>query len=99
MHVCVRFYISEGVRICIFNYIFFSLSVCAYVYHPLIFNLKCVHICVLLCLYIGRYRCKHLDLAYVTGFGKTGLIADLVKIDIFFQEKASTKFKYCLRKI
>ena len=34
----------------------------------------------------------------VTGFGKTGLIAGLVKID-FFPEKASTKFKYCLRKI
>ena len=35
---------------------------------------------------------------YVTGFGKTGLIAGLVKID-FIPEKASTKFKYCLRKI
>ena len=35
---------------------------------------------------------------FVTGFGKTGLIAGLVKID-FFLEKASTKFKYCLRKI
>ena len=35
---------------------------------------------------------------YATGFGKTGLIAGLVKID-FFPEKASTKFKYCLRKI
>ena len=35
---------------------------------------------------------------YVTGFGETGLIAGLVKID-FFPEKASTKFKYCLRKI
>ena len=35
---------------------------------------------------------------YVTGFGITGLIAGLVKID-FFPEKASTKFKYCLRKI
>ena len=38
---------------------------------------------------------KHI---YVTGFGKTGLIAGLVKID-FFPEKASTKFKVCLRKI
>ena len=38
------------------------------------------------------------NLLYVTGFGKTGLIAGLVKID-FFAEKASTKFKYCLRKI
>ena len=36
---------------------------------------------------------------YVTGFGKTGVIAGLVKIDFFFPEKASTKFKYCLRKI
>ena len=35
---------------------------------------------------------------YVTGFGKTSLIAGLVKID-FIPEKASTKFKYCLRKI
>ena len=35
---------------------------------------------------------------YVTGFGKTGLIAGYVKID-FILEKASTKFKYCLRKI
>ena len=35
---------------------------------------------------------------YVTGFGKNGLIAGLVKID-FFPEKASTKFKYCLRKM
>ena len=35
---------------------------------------------------------------YVTGFGINGLIAGLVKID-FFPEKASTKFKYCLRKI
>ena len=32
---------------------------------------------------------------YVTGFGKTGLIAGLVKID-FFPEKASTKFKYSM---
>ena len=37
-------------------------------------------------------------LIYVTGFGKTGLIAGLVKVDLF-PEKASTKFKYCLRKI
>ena len=35
---------------------------------------------------------------YVTGFGKTGLIAGLVKID-FIPEKPSTMFKYCLRKI
>ena len=35
---------------------------------------------------------------YVTGFGKNGLIAGLVEID-FFPEKASTKFKYCLRKM
>ena len=65
MCVCVRFYISEGVRICMFNYIFFSLSVCAYVYHSLIFYLKYVHVCVCLCLYIGRYWCKHLDLAFI----------------------------------
>ena len=38
----------------------------------------------------------HRKCIYVTGFGKTGLIAGLVKID-FFPEKASTKFKYCLR--
>ena len=40
----------------------------------------------------------YFTLTYVTVFGKTGLIAGLVKID-FFPEKASTKFKYCLRKI
>ena len=34
----------------------------------------------------------------MTGFGKTGLVAGYVKID-FILEKASTKFKYCLRKI
>ena len=32
------------------------------------------------------------SVTYVTGFGKTGLIAGLVKID-FFPENASTKFK------
>ena len=41
---------------------------------------------------------SHAIFIFVTGFGKTGLIAGLVKID-FFPEKASTKFKYCLRKI
>ena len=41
---------------------------------------------------------RKMNLAYVTGFGKNDLIAGLVKID-FFPEKASTKFKYCLRKI
>ena len=35
---------------------------------------------------------------YVTGFGKTGLIAGYVKID-FILEKESTKVKYSLRKI
>ena len=35
---------------------------------------------------------------YVTGFGKNGLIAGLVEIDLF-PEKASTKFKYCLHKM
>ena len=40
-----------------------------------------------------------LHIMYVTGFGINGLIAGLVKIDFFFPEKASTKFKYCLRKI
>ena len=35
---------------------------------------------------------------YVTLLRKNGLIAGLAKID-FFLEKASTKFKYCLRKI
>ena len=35
---------------------------------------------------------------YVTELGENGLIAGLIKTD-FFPEKASTKFKYCLRKI
>ena len=35
---------------------------------------------------------------FVIEFGKNGLIAGLVQID-FFPEWASTKFKYCLRKI
>ena len=47
--------------------------------------------CVCMCVPNRRF-------GHVTGFGKTGLIAGLVKID-FFPEKASTKFKYCLRKI
>ena len=41
---------------------------------------------------------KLMKMIIVTGFGKNGLIADLVKID-FIPEKASTKFNYCLRKI
>ena len=39
-----------------------------------------------------------LSCVYVTGLRNNGLIAGLAKIDIF-PEKASTKFKYCLRKI
>ena len=41
------------------------------------------------------YVCMYI---IVTGLGKHGLIAGLIKTD-FFPEKASTKFKYCLRKI
>ena len=34
---------------------------------------------------------------YVTGFGKIGPIAGLVKIDFFLQKRLlATKFKYCL---
>ena len=43
-------------------------------------------------------RTKFARTGFGTGFGKTGLIAGYVKID-FILEKASTKFKYCLRKI
>ena len=57
---------------------------------------------VLIWCYFMPYKTFQMGLTqntiFVTGFGKTGLIAGLVKID-FFPEKASTKFKYCLRKI
>ena len=41
---------------------------------------------------------NYVSLLFVTGSRKNGLIAGLAKID-FIPEKASTKFKYCLRKI
>ena len=60
-----------------------------YVYH---FILQLYFQCLIL------YESKVSFSIVVTLLRKNGLIAGLAKID-FFLEKASAKFKYCLRKI